>query len=175
MRRRIPLLIVLAALLATLLPAAPARAAVTGCNSNFSLGVNIDSATPSGSSTQRNLWAKVCIVYDHDSTRATLVTACRLNDAVTPCDHRSSGRVKLDHYQRFPPHAYVQTLTNNTVGSSGSGYQATWSYSGTDRVWTTQIDDYLKNNTFDIYWRLGADQVLRYAGHALGPMVLVQE
>src|SRR5215218_170970 len=110
--RRLRLFGVIAALAvtATLFTVQPAQAAVGGCNANTSLGVRV--ARNTQGSFARNIWVKVCYVYDHDSIKNNTYVRCRLDDGVTGCDIRAEVlKGKLDQYERTG--AYVKTLSNN--------------------------------------------------------------
>jgi hypothetical protein len=171
MRRRV-LIVVLSvlALAVILLPAAPAQASVGLCNSNAQYGTIIDSATPAGSSTTRYLYGKACMLWDSNSTKTSVKLTC-LTENNDLCDFRAN--VTTNHNDLYYLNGdFGFTAAANTFQMPGPGYvHGSLSWNGSDVAQGTQglqapfpCNHVMQNNNNGIYWRLGADGVLRSAG-----------
>jgi hypothetical protein len=169
--RRPALILALAAMLlggVQVAHAPQAHASVALCNDNGSLGQLLKIITPTGSSIQRGIWAKVCVVYDFNSLRNHTAIHCRVWPSGTPCDIRAEVlHAKLDRYRSDG--VYAGTLADNFFSANEPGYKADWAWAGDDITQTglcgsTSAWQYQAND-FSVRVRLGADGVLRDVGN----------
>jgi len=171
MRRRVLIVLLsVLALAAILLPATPAQASVGLCNSNATYGTIIDSATPAGSSTTRYLYGKACMLWDSNSTKTSVKLTCITENGAF-CAFRAL--VDTNHNDLYYlDGSYAFTAASNSFTTAGSGYvTGPLSWNGSDVAQGTQglqapfpCDHKMQHNNNGIYWRLGADGVLRSAG-----------
>jgi hypothetical protein len=166
--RRPALILALAAMLlggVQIAQAPQAHAAVALCNDNGSLGQLLTIITPKGSSIQRGIWGKVCVVHDSNSLHNSTAIRCRVWPSGTPCDIRAEVlHGKLDKYRSDG--VYAGTLADNWFRAPGSGYGPDWVWSG-DNITQTGLcssTTQYQANDFSVRVRLGADGVLRDVG-----------
>jgi hypothetical protein len=168
--RRPALILALAAMLlggVQVAQAPQAHAAVALCNADTALGENIAIITPPGSSLQRGIWAKVCVVYDTNSLRNHTSIRCRVWTSGAPCDIRAEVlHAKLDRYRSDG--SYAGTLADNWFRPTTPGYKADWAWAGDDITQTglcgpTAAWQYQAND-FRVRVRLGANGVLYEVG-----------
>ena len=168
--RRPALILALAAMLlggVQVAQAPQAHAGVALCNDNGSLGQLLKIITPAGSSIQRGIWAKVCVVYDSNSLQNHTTIHCRVWPSGSPCDIRAEVlHAKLDKYRSDG--AYAGTLADNFFSAANTpGYKADWVWVG-DNITQTGLcssTTQYQANDFSVRVRLGADGVLRDVGN----------
>jgi hypothetical protein len=165
--RRLFVLPLILAALASVLVAAPAQAATGGCNGT-GLGRVIDSRTPADG-IRRNLWALVCYEYDFNSIRNTTYLRCYWDNQTTACNMRAEVlQAKLDRYTSDG--TYAGTLANNFFDAGGAGYYTGRAWQGSDILISGGpcAGGQYQSNDFGVRWRLQVNGVLYDAGNAFG-------